>query len=443
MIGNTNNKVMPHAARLWADERAAMSWPLAADYAGSLCFAGCHAPHPPCGHPLPDGARGEKHGSSSLSAAAQLRRRPLPAGGERVGVRGPLCPRNSPTRLSLGWCWRTAAFVGALGGMFLFAGCGAMRRNEGASPSGSVNTIERSTEKGPVKLSVRVWPREPRLSDLVEMDVSVESQPGVEIKPPAFGQAVGDFLVRDYSERPTETGKTNLRHFHYQLEPVHAGKHLIRSVSIEFVDKRPNSERRGEPSLIETDALQVNVTSELGAEAPSLANLEPMLPPRPVPQTTSIGWLFAAGLAGVVVIFAVWALRRRKRRPIEPRRQTPEEVARAALERLLAEDLPGRGLVKEFYLRLTGIVRQYVEDTTGIRAPEQTTEEFLRDMRSRAAFPPERSVRLAEFLEAADLIKYAGQQPGEGQIDMAIARAREFVNLKSAPAAVMAGALAD
>jgi hypothetical protein len=108
---------------------------------------------------------------------------------------------------------------------------------------------------------------------------------------------------------------------------------------------------------------------------------------------------------------------------------------------LLAENLPSRGLVKEFYLRLTGIVRQYVEDTTGIRAPEQTTEEFLRDMRSRAVFPPERSARLAEFLEAADLIKYAGQQPAEGQIDHAIARAQEFVNLKP-PAAVLAGASA-
>ena len=121
-------------------------------------------------------------------------------------------------------------------------------------------------------------------------------------------------------------------------------------------------------------------------------------------------------------------LRRRKRRPIEPRRQTPEEIAQAALAILLAENLPGRGLIKEFYLRLTGIVRQYVEDTTGIRAPEQTTEEFLRDMRSHAAFPPERSVRLAEFLEAADLVKYAGQQPEQGQIehgDRAGARVRQ------------------
>jgi len=315
-----------------------------------------------------------------------------------------------------------------------------MRSKEGDLPSPSADAIERSAEKGPVKLLVRVWPSKPRLSDLVEMDVRVESQPDIEIKPPPFGQAVGDFLIRDYSERPPEAGSGNVRRFHYQLEPAHAGKHLIRSVSIEFVDRRPNSERQGEPALVETDLLEVDVTSELGDKAPRLADLEPMMPPQPVPRTFTIGWLVASGLVVLLAILVVAVLRRRKRRLIEPRRQTAEEIAHAALALLLAENLPARGLVKEFYLRLTGIVRQYVEDTTGIRAPEQTTEEFLRDMRSHAVFPPERSVRLAEFLEAADLVKYAGQQPEESQLDQAIARAHEFVNLKPALAAVTAGA---
>lgn len=355
-------------------------------------------------------------------------------GTERRGI------RRHPARLFPRRWGRSVALVGATGGMLLLAGCGVMRTKEGASPSPSENTIERGAEKGPVKLFVRVWPRQPRLSDLVEMDVRVEAQPEIEIKPPAFGQAVGDFLIRDYSERPPQPGAANLRRFHYQLEPTHAGKHLIRSVAIEFVDRRPNSERRGEPALIETDPLEVDVTSEWGDKAPSLADLEPMLAPRPVPRTFAIGWLVASGLAVLLAILVVAGLRRRNRRLIEPRRQTAEEIAQAALAQLLAENLPGRGLVKEFYLRLTGIVRQYVEDTTGIRAPEQTTEEFLRDMRSRAVFPPERAVQLAEFLEAADLVKYAGQQPEESQLDQAIARAHEFVNLRPAPAAVMAGA---
>jgi hypothetical protein len=338
---------------------------------------------------------------------------------------------------------RAAIVCAAVWGVFLTSGCGLMGGKDAASPSQSGNTIERTAEKGPVKLFVSVSPREPRLSDLVEMDVKVESQPDVEIKPPAFGQAVGDFLIRDYSERPPQAGAGNIRRFHYQLEPTHAGKHLIRSVSIEFVDKRPSSERRGEPVLVETDPLEVNVTSELAGGAPSLANLEPMLPPRPVSQASTIGWLVGLGVAVLLAVLVGLRLRRRKRRPVEPRRQTPEEIAREALARLLEENLPARGLVKEFYLRLTGIVRQYVEDTTGIRAPEQTTEEFLRDMRSRAAFPPERSARLAEFLESADLIKYAGQQPNEGQIEQSIARAHEFVNLKPSPAAELAGVGVD
>ncbi len=93
---------------------------------------------------------------------------------------------------------------------------------------------------------------------------SRQSQEGVEIKPPAFGQAVGDFLIRDYSERPAENGAKGQRRFHYELEPTHAGKHLIRSVAIEFVDKRAGSEQSRQPALVETEPLEVNVTSEPG-----------------------------------------------------------------------------------------------------------------------------------------------------------------------------------
>ena len=59
----------------------------------------------------------------------------------------------------------------------MLTGCGMTRTNEGASPPQSKNVIERTAEKGPVKMFVRVWPKEPRLSDLVEMDVR-ESSPG-------------------------------------------------------------------------------------------------------------------------------------------------------------------------------------------------------------------------------------------------------------------------
>lgn len=316
----------------------------------------------------------------------------------------------------------------------LCAGCGTSGTDLGNAGNSNSDWLEQVTEKGPVKLAVRIKPREPRLSDLVEMEILVSAPPEVDIKPPEFGQAVGDFLVRDYSEgtakNQTEPTETSTRRFRYQLEPVQAGRHLIRSIPIEFVDNRPDSEARGKTALIESDPLEVEITSELGDQVPDLANLEPMVPPQQLAGASQWTWvLIGTGLLAAV-LFGVWLLRRRKVRVKEPRRLTAEEIAHAAMLGLLSENLLGQGLFKDFYLRLTGIVRQYIEDTTGLKAPEQTTEEFLRDMRSKNVFPAERSVRLKEFLEAADMVKYAGQQPGEEQIELSIARAREFIDLR-------------
>jgi hypothetical protein len=109
---------------------------------------------------------------------------------------------------------------------------------------------------------------------------------------------------------------------------------------------------------------------------------------------------------------------------------TAEEIAHAQLESLLAEDLPSRGMFKDFYLRLTGIVRIYIEGVTGLRAPEQTTEEFLQEIGTQHVFAMAQSQRLKDFLEAADLVKYAGQQPDSAEVETSIVRAKEFIDMK-------------
>lgn len=317
-----------------------------------------------------------------------------------------------------------------LSAVLLFvAGCGNTFNPETAA-SPTSEAIQRVTEKGPVKLTVHITPPEPRLSDLVEMEVRVTAEPNVEIKPPAFGAAVGDFLVRDYSERSPKTSTeetANVRTFYYQLEPVHSGTHLIRSVSIEFIDNRETSEEKGKVALIESDPIEVKITSELSDQVPDLAQLEPMLPPQPLEDSSSWWWLGTASVAVAAALIATRLRRRRQNQIIPIVVKTPEEIAQAALTQLLSEELPNRGLFKEFYVRLTGIVRIYIEGKTGLKAPEQTTEEFLREIRTRDVFTADRSVRLKEFLEAADMVKYAGQQPGVDQIERSIQRAKEFI----------------
>lgn len=316
--------------------------------------------------------------------------------------------------------------------VFILLLVGCSQPSEKPESAASISSaIERVADKGPVQLVVRVSPIEPRLSDLVKLDVVVTAQPDVVIKPPTFGDAVGDFLVRGYSERtpkPSSNNEGNTRVFHYQLEPVSSGTHLIRSVAIEFIDNRETSEAKGKAAFIESEPIEIKITTELGEQTPDLANLEPMLPPVAIAPSWSLWWIAVIVFVAILVAFWFFYRRRQRReRVVHVRQQTPEEIAQAALVQLLSENLPAAGLFKEFYVRLTGVVRCYIEGTTGLKAPEQTTEEFLREMRSKVIFSAERSVRLTEFLEAADMVKYAGQQPGAEQIELSILRAREFV----------------
>jgi hypothetical protein len=296
------------------------------------------------------------------------------------------------------------------------------------------DALEKSVEKGPVKLTVRLAPLAPRLSDTLSLEITIKAAKDVEVHPPVFGQGVGDFLVRDYAEKnPSVEGDSTIRHIRYTLEPAHGGKHLIRSVSAEFIDRRPDSESKDKTVQVETEPLEVFVSSELGNKIPNLADLASMNAPLAFPPR--IGWL-GLSAAILVVLLAVagllWWRFHKRRQLLAERKLTPEEAAAEALKKLLAENLHGRAQYKEFYVRLTGLVRRYIESTTGIHAPEQTTEEFLRDIRARPVFPAERAARLTEFLQAADMVKYAAQEPGQRQIEDAISRAQEFVGLPSA-----------
>ena len=322
--------------------------------------------------------------------------------------------------------------------LFAFSGCKAGKKaQQSDGGAADANVIEKSVERGPVRMTVRISPKEPRLSDLLDMEIAVEAESGVEVKPPVFGKAVGDFLVRDYSEKdaPAVTEKT-ARRFHYQLEPVHSGKHLIRSVAIEYTDRRPGKdgkEGKGEPALLESEPLEIVVTSELGDKVPSLADLAPMHAPVPLPPSPFWRWVFLLlGLGAALAGALLWYRRCHKAAAEQEMRKSPEELAHAAMRALLAQNLHGKGEFKEFYVGLTGIVRRYIEATTGVRAPEQTTEEFLRDVREREVFPRERAAQFGQFLEAADLVKYAAQEPGARQVEEAIAKAQEFVGLPSA-----------
>jgi hypothetical protein len=115
------------------------------------------------------------------------------------------------------------------------------------------------------------------------------------------------------------------------------------------------------------------------------------------------------------------------------------------LDDLAARQLPQKGLVLDFYVLLSDAVRRYVEGRFGIRAPEQTTKEFLQAARHHPAIREDHQRMLAAFLRAADMVKFAAQRPTPSECDRGLDAARGFVRestpaeIEDAPEALEAG----
>ena len=61
-------------------------------------------------------------------------------------------------------------------------------------------------------------------------------------------------------------------------------------------------------------------------------------------------------------------------------------------------------------------IRFYLEERFDFRAPERTTEEFLRELGGTDLLAPEQKESLGKFLESCDLVKFAKYEPRENEL---------------------------
>ncbi len=88
---------------------------------------------------------------------------------------------------------------------------------------------------------------------------------------------------------------------------------------------------------------------------------------------------------------------------------------------------PDADAVGAFFVKLSFVVRRYLEDRFGLRSPELTTEEFLVELSRSPDLHSGHRELLADFLRGADLVKFAGHVPDVVAIDAALEAASRFV----------------
>ena len=88
-------------------------------------------------------------------------------------------------------------------------------------------------------------------------------------------------------------------------------------------------------------------------------------------------------------------------------------------------------------------MRRYIERSHGIRAPEQTTEEFLAAAKAHPRFTPEVIAKLADFLRSADLVKFAGVGSSSSVAEEAVRTARAYIERDAESLSAASGGKAD
>jgi hypothetical protein len=70
-----------------------------------------------------------------------------------------------------------------------------------------------------------------------------------------------------------------------------------------------------------------------------------------------------------------------------------------------------------FCTLLSEIVRVYLEERFGLRAPDQTTEEFLEGLRESLALDLRHKELLRDFMIQCDLVKFARGEPERADLE--------------------------
>ncbi len=131
----------------------------------------------------------------------------------------------------------------------------------------------------------------------------------------------------------------------------------------------------------------------------------------------------------VAALLAFLALRFFKKKPALREIPSPLawERALAELARIEREGYSARGLVKEYYSDLSGIIRWYIEERFNVRAPEMTTEEFMQAIRFSEKLSGTQQGLLRDLLLASDMVKFAKSCPLPEEMARSLALARAFV----------------
>lgn len=283
--------------------------------------------------------------------------------------------------------------------------------------------IDRRVTRGPVDLRVAVSRKEITIADRVELLIEATARDGYVVELPRFGEKLDQFGIVDYTTPPPELlgDGTVVTRRTYELEPFLSGEYMIPPMAVTFREEGDTLTH-----MLESDTLTVSVLSILPEDMEEL-ELKDIAGPVSLPASKAWIYYLAGAVAAAAGAAYFWFFIRKRKQAVV-RRITAHEVAFARLEQLLAQGLIEEKRYAEFTEKVSDVLRHYIEDRFGLRAPERTTEEFIVEAGDGLPVDGGQKGILREFLNHCDLVKFAAYEPSPEDVRRTFETCRDFVD---------------
>ena len=271
------------------------------------------------------------------------------------------------------------------------------------------------------------------LTDLLTVTIQVEYEEGIQIQPPYLSEEnyAPLLLVQSPRENISWSQSKNriIKTWTYKLEPMSSGDFSLRPFRVFFrlISEKGNDNSQWPVYKIETEEMGFHVTAVDPDSQDDIRDIKDLI----LPDYNVLPPLLTGVSIGILLL--VWWLVFRIRNRAQPSDATANIVidylkeSLEKLDELEKKDYISQREYERLHVELSIIMRYFIENRFGLRALEQTTEEFMRAIRYAPDFSNEQQAMLQQLMELADLVKFATYDPGSNASREAVKTVRTFI----------------
>lgn len=282
-------------------------------------------------------------------------------------------------------------------------------------------------QEDPIAISSSVDKARIRIGDLITYTVTVTHNKDIQVEMPGLGANLGGFEIRDYKVHDPKKEKDQIvSQVDYVISTFFTGEFVIPPLTVFYYTPDDTVAK-----VLATEKIKIVVESVKASEAGDIRDIKP---PVEIPRDWwyTLRWVvLVLGVAGLGALGYIIYRRRKEGKSLLPVREEPprppHEIALEQLDWLRDSDLLEKGEIKQYYIAVSEIIRQYIEGRYFIIAMEMTTTDVL-DGLFRADISQEDFQILEDFLHCCDLVKFAKVIPSEKENQEILDTAYDVVN---------------